>query len=114
MSATIQQQFELWARKQGFTDLSQHLGRYNRAVVRWMWAAWLAQSERITDMAAALDRSHKRSTELLKQCRDYQSRAERFAQQSAGLAAEMERLSELHNRPIRVCEACAIYPCRCE
>lgn len=114
MTDRIRAEFELFATKQGFRDLSQHMGRYCRPVVRHMWAAWLEQSGRITDMAAALDRSHRRSTELLKQCRDYQSRAERFAQQAAGLAAEMERLSELHNRPIRVCEACAIYPCRCE
>lgn len=35
------------------------------AVARWMWAAWQEQSERIADMAAALDRSHNRSTGLL-------------------------------------------------
>lgn len=95
MTTTAQQQFELWARKQGFTDLSQHLGRYNRAVVRWMWAAWLAQSERITDMAAALDRSHKRSTELLRQCRDHDTRRAAAVAQAASLAAEVERLNDV-------------------
>lgn len=88
MTTTVQQQFELWARKQGFNDLSQNLGRYNRAVIRHMWAAWLEQSERITDMAAALDRSHNRSTELLKQCRDHDARR-------ATLAAEVDRLNEV-------------------
>lgn len=95
MTTTVQQQFELWARKQGFADLSQSLGRYNRAVVRWMWAAWLAQSERITDMAAALDRSHKRSTELLMQCRDHDTRRAAAVAQSASLAAEVDRLNEI-------------------
>ena len=95
MTTTVQQQFELWARKQGFTDLSQNLGRYNRAVVRWMWSAWLAQSERITDMAAALDRSHKRSTVLLKQCRDHDTRRAAAVAQAASLAAEVERLNDV-------------------
>lgn len=95
MSVTVQQQFELWARKQGFSDLSQNLGRYNRAVVRWMWSAWLEQSERITDMSAALDRSHKRSTELLKQCRDHDGRRATAHALAATLAAEVERLNEI-------------------
>ena len=94
MTDRIQSSFELWAQQQGFNDLTQHMGRYNRAVVRWMWAAWQEQAERITDMAAALDRSHKRSSSLLKQCQDYQSRAERFAQQAQALAAEVDRLNE--------------------
>ena len=94
-SIRIRAEFELWARKQGFTDLSQHLGRYNRAVTRHMWAAWLAQSERITDMTAALDRSHKRSTELLKQCRDHDGRRATAHALAATLAAEVDRLNEI-------------------
>jgi len=94
MTDRIQAGFELWAQKQGFTDMTMHMGRYNSAVVRWMWAAWQEQAERITDMAAALDRSHRRSSSLLKQCQDYQSRAERFAQQAQALADEVERLNE--------------------
>ena len=94
MTDRIQSSFELWAQKQGFTDLTQHMGRYNRAVVRWMWAAWLEQSERITDMAAALDRSHKRSTELLKQCRDHDGRRAAAVAQAAALADEVELLNE--------------------
>ena len=118
MTDRIQAEFEKWVKDhpptEGVPDLSFHQGRYNRAVIRHMWAAWQKQAERVSDLIAQLDRSHKRSSSLLKQCQDYQSRAERFAQQAAGLAAEMERLNELHNRPIRVCEACAIYPCQCE
>ena len=87
MTDRIQSGFELWAQKQGFTDLTMHMGRYNRAVVRWMWAAWLEQSERITDMAAALDRSHKRSTELLRQCRDHDTRRAAAVQQAQALCA---------------------------
>jgi len=94
MTDRIQSSFELWAQKQGFTDLTMNMGRYNRAVVRWMWAAWLEQSERITDMAAALDRSHKRSTELLKQCRDHDTRRVAAVQQAQALADEVARLNE--------------------
>ena len=94
MTDRICASFETWAQKQGFTDLTQSMGRYNRAVVRWMWAAWLEQSERITDMAAALDRSHKRSTDLLKQCRDHDTRRVAAVQQAQALADEVERLNE--------------------
>ena len=94
MTDRIQSSFELWAQKQGFTDLTMHMGRYNSTVVRWMWAAWLEQSERITDMAAALDRSHKRSTELLKQCRDHDTRRVAAVQQAQALADEVARLNE--------------------
>ena len=94
MTDRIQKSFEAWAQQQGFKDLTQHMGRYNRAVVRWMWAAWLEQSERITDMAAALDRSHKRSSELLKQCRDHDTRRAAAVAQAATLAAEVDRLNE--------------------
>ena len=94
MTDRIQSSFELWAQQQGFNDLTQHMGRYNRAVVRWMWAAWLEQSERITDMAAALDRSHKRSTSLLNQCRDHDTRRAAAVAQAASLADEVDRLNE--------------------
>ena len=95
MTDRIQSSFELWAQKQGFTDLTMNMGRYNRAVVRWMWAAWLEQSERITDMAAALDRSHKRSTSLLNQCRDHDTRRAAAVAQAASLADEVERLNDV-------------------
>jgi len=95
MTDRIQAGFELWAQQQGFKDLTQHMGRYNRAVVRWMWAAWQEQAERITDMAAALDRSHKRSTELLKQCRDHDGRRTTAHALAATLAAEVERLNDV-------------------
>ena len=95
MTDRIQKSFETWAQQQGFKDLTQHMGRYNRAVVRWMWAAWLEQSERITDMAAALDRSHKRSTSLLNQCRDHDTRRAAAVAQAASLADEVERLNDV-------------------
>lgn len=94
MTDRIRASFETWAQKQGFTDLTQSMGRYNRAVVRWMWEAWQEQSDRVAGMAAALERSYKRSTDLLKQCQDYQSRSERFAQQTQALADEVARLNE--------------------
>ena len=94
MTDRIRTEFERWATDREFPDLTQSMGRYNRAVVRWMWAAWLEQSERITDMAAALDRSHKRSTELLKQCRDHDTRRVAAVQQAQALADEVARLNE--------------------
>lgn len=94
MTDRIRADFERWATGREFPDLTQSMGRYNRAVVRWMWAAWLEQSERITDMAAALDRSHKRSTELLKQCRDHDTRRVAAVQQAQALADEVARLNE--------------------
>jgi len=94
MTDRIRTEFERWATDREFPDLTQSMGRYNRAVVRWMWAAWLEQSERITDMAAALDRSHKRSTELLKQCRDHDGRRATAHALAATLAAEVDRLNE--------------------
>jgi len=94
MTDRIRTSFEAWAQKQGFTDLTHNLGRYNRAVVRWMWEAWQEQSERVADMAAALERSYKRSTDLLKQCRDHDTRRAAAVALAAGLAAEIERLNE--------------------
>jgi len=94
MTDRIQKSFETWAQQQGFKDLTQHMGRYNRAVVRWMWSAWQEQAERITDMAAALDRSHRRSSGLLKQCRDHDTRRAAAVAQAAALADEVELLNE--------------------
>jgi len=94
MTDRIRDSFETWAQKQGFTDLTHNLGRYNRAVVRWMWEAWQEQSERVADMAAALERSYKRSTDPLKQCRDHDTRRAAAVALAAGLAAEIERLNE--------------------
>lgn len=95
MTDRIRDSFEAWAQKQGFTDLTHNLGRYNRAVVRWMWSAWQEQSERVADMAAALERSYKRSTDLLKQCRDHDTRRAAAVAQAASLAAEVERLNAI-------------------
>lgn len=95
MTDRIRAEFEKWAQKQGFTDLTMNMGRYNRAVVRWMWSAWQHQAERITDMAAALERSYKRSTDLLKQCRDHDTRRAAAVALAASLAAEVERLNAI-------------------
>ncbi len=95
MTDRIRAEFEGWATGREFPDLTQSMGRYNRAVVRWMWEAWQAQSERIADMAAALERSHKRSTDLLKQCRDHDTRRAAAVAQAASLAAEVERLNAI-------------------
>ena len=98
MTDSIRTGFETWAQKQGFSDLTHSMGRYNRAVVRWMWSAWQEQSERIADMAAALDRSHRRSSDLLKQCRDHDTRRAAAVAQAAALAAEIERLNAIISR----------------
>lgn len=98
MTDRIRTSFETWAQKQGFSDLTQSLGRYNRAVVRWMWEAWQAQNERVADMAAALERAHNRQTGLLKQCHDHDTRRAAAVAQAASLAAEVERLNAIISR----------------
>jgi len=98
MTDRIRAEFEKWATGREFPDLTQSMGRYNRAVVRWMWEAWQEQAERVADMAAALDRSHRRSTDLLKQCRDHDTRRAAAVAQAAGLAAEVERLNAIISR----------------
>ena len=98
MTDRIRAEFEKWVKDHpptnGVPDLSFHQGRYNRAVIRHMWAAWQKQSERVSDLIAQLDRSHKRSTELLKQCRDHDGRRATAHALAATLAAEVDRLNE--------------------
>lgn len=98
MTDRIRTEFEQWATGREFPDLTQSMGRYNRAVVRWMWAAWQHQAERISDMAAALERAHNRQTGLLKQCRDHDTRRAAAVAQAAALAAEVERLNMIISR----------------
>lgn len=95
MTDRIRDSFETWAKSEGFRDFRHHFDRYHSTVVRNMWAAWQEQAERITDMAAALDRSHKRSSELLKQCRDHDTRRAAAVAQAAALAEEVERLNAI-------------------
>ncbi len=94
MTDRIRSEFEQWATGREFPDLTQSMGRYNRAVVRWMWTAWEHQSERIIDMSCALQRAHTRQTRLLKQCRDHDSRRAAAAVQSAVLAEELDAIRE--------------------
>ena len=98
MTDRIRSEFERWATGREFPDLTQSMGRYNRAVVRWMWEAWQEQSERIADKEAALDRSHRRSSDLLKQCRDHDTRRAAAVAQAASLAAEVGRLNVIISR----------------
>lgn len=98
MTDRIRDSFETWAQKQDFTDLTHNLGRYNRAVVRWMWEAWQAQNERVADMAAALERAHNRQTGLLRQCHEIDARRDATVALAAALAAEVERLNAIISR----------------
>lgn len=98
MTDRIRTEFEKWATGREFPDMTQSMGRYNRAVVRWMWEAWQHQAERIADMAAALERSYKRSTDLLNQCCDHDTRRAAAVSQAAALAAEVERLNVIISR----------------
>lgn len=98
MTDRIRTEFEQWATGQDFPDLTQSMGRYNRAVVRWMWEAWQHQAERVADMAAALERAHNRQTGLLKQCHEHDTRRAAAVRQSAALAAEIERINETISR----------------
>lgn len=93
MTDRIRSEFEKWATGREFPDLTQSMGRYNRAVVRWMWEAWQEQAERVADMAAALERAHNRQTGLLKQSHDIDARRDAAVTQAASLAAEVERLN---------------------
>lgn len=99
MTDRIQAEFEKWVKDHpptdGVPDLTIHMGRYNRAVIRHMWAAWQKQSERVSDLIAQLDRSHKRSTSLLNQCRDHDTRRAAAVAQAAALGAEVERLNDV-------------------
>ena len=98
MTDRIRSEFEQWAAGREFPDLTQSMGRYNRAVVRWMRTAWERQSERIIDMSCALQRAHNRQTRLLKQCRDHDSRRAAAVAQAAALAEEVERLNAIISR----------------
>jgi len=98
MTDRIRAEFEVFAQKQGFTDLTHNLGRYNRAVVRWMWEAWQAQNERVADMAAALERAHNRQTGLLKQCHEIDARRDAAVALAAALADEVGRLNAIISR----------------
>ena len=98
MTDRIRTEFERWATGREFPDLTQSMGRYNRAVVRWMWEAWQEQAERVADMAAALELAHNRQTGLLKQCRDHDSRRAAAVAQAASLAEEVERLNAIISR----------------
>ena len=98
MTDRIRTEFERWATGRDFPDLTQSMGRYNRAVVRWMWEAWQEQAERIADMAAALERAHNRQTGLLKQIRDHDTRRAAAVAQAASLADEVERLNLIISR----------------
>jgi hypothetical protein len=95
MTDRIRSEFERWATGREFPDLTQSMGRYNRAVVRWMWEAWQEQAERITDMAAALERAHNRQTGLLKQSHDIDARRAAAVAQAASPAAEVDRLNSV-------------------
>ena len=98
MTDRIRSEFEKWATGREFPDLTQSMGRYNRAVVRWMWEAWQEQAERVADMAAALERAHNRQTGLLKQIRDHDTRRAAAVAQAAALADEIERINETISR----------------
>ena len=98
MTDRIRADFERWATGREFPDLTQSMGRYNRAVVRWMWEAWQAQAEHEADMAASLERAHSRQTGLLKQCHEIDARRDAAVAQAASLAAEVERLNAIISR----------------
>ena len=98
MTDRIRTEFEQWATGREFPDLTQSMGRYNRAVVRWMWEAWQAQNERVADMAAALERAHNRQTGLLKQCHEIDARRDAAVALAAALADEVGRLNAIISR----------------
>ena len=102
MTDRILSDFHSWVKEHQPTDiapdLTMHMGRHARPVIRHMWAAWQAQAEKIADMAAALERAHNRQTSLLNQCRDHDTRRSAAVAHAASLADEVERLNLIISR----------------
>ena len=95
----IRAQFELWVQRNGF-EITSHLGRYSRPVVRWMWEAWRHQSEQITGLIEQNIRLMNQAADcarLRKQCHDIDSRRDAHQRHAAVLAEEVEALrAKLH------------------
>ena len=67
MSEQLRPGFERWAATQNL-DTDYHLGRYSRLVTRWAFAAWCAQAERITALAAQNQRLTAQVQSLQNDC----------------------------------------------
>ena len=99
MTDRIRAEFEAWVSAHPPTnnepDLTFHMGRYARVSIRNMWSAWQKQSERVSYLIAQLDRSHKRSTDLLKQCHEIDARRDAAVALAAALVDEVGRLNAI-------------------
>lgn len=95
----IRTQFEHWVQRNGF-EITSHLGRYSRPVVRWMWEAWRHQSEQITGLIEQNIRLMNQAADcarLRKQCHDIDARRDAHQRHAAVLAEEVEALrAKLH------------------
>ena len=95
----IRAQFEHWAQSKRF-DVSQHLGRYSRPVVRCMWDAWEHQAEQIIGLIEQNQRLMTQAADcarLRKQCHDIDARRDAHQRHAALLAEEVENLrAKLH------------------
>lgn len=95
----IRAQFELWVQRNGF-EITSHLGRYSRPVVRWMWEAWRHQSEQITGLIEQNIRLMNQAADcarLRKQCHEIDARRDAHQRHAAVLAEEVEALrAKLH------------------
>ena len=95
----IRAQFEHWVQRNGF-EITSHLGRYSRPVVRWMWEAWRHQSEQITGLIEQNIRLMNQAADcarLRKQCHDIDARRDAHQRHAAVLAEEVEALrAKLH------------------
>ena len=80
--------------RHGF-EITSHLGRYSRPVVRWMWEAWRHQSEQITGLIEQNIRLMNQAADcarLRKQCHDIDARRDAHQRHAAVLAEEVETL----------------------
>ena len=95
----IRTQFEHWVQRHGF-EITSHLGRYSRPVVRWMWEAWRHQSEQITGLIEQNIRLMNQAADcarLRKQCHEIDARRDAHQRHAAVLAEEVEALrAKLH------------------
>ena len=98
MTDRIRSEFEKWATGREFPDLTQSMGRYNRAVVRWMWEAWQEQAKDNAETIAALDRSQKIRAGLLEENINLKTSLFTAVAKAASLDAEVERLNETISR----------------
>lgn len=91
MTEQLRPGFERWAAAQSL-DTDYHLGRYSRPVTRWAFAAWCAQAERITALAAQNQRLTAQVQSLQNDCHRIDTARATHLQHTTALGEEVESL----------------------